>query len=302
MLAYFLLSYGFGKVFESQFGLPSFRRLIQPYGTSSPMGLAWTFMGYSSAYRIFAGALEVVSGLLLLHRGTTTLGALLSIAVMSNIVMMNFCFDICVKLFSTMLLLISIGILFPELNRILSVLLLNRPVGARKHKPHFSDPRWRKLALAGKLVLVAVMLVHNINRAWDDQEQYGRDREKPPLYGLYRVETFIKDGVEHPPLITDEKRWGHMWFEYEGYLGVAGMEGQRYGLPCIVDEAAQSITVPLEEGDYVWSYQKPSPDVLIIEGVYMKSRYTLHLKRRNMDDFLHMSRGFHWINEYPYNR
>ena len=40
-----MFSYGFSKIFYLQFSAPSFLRLLQPYGGSSPMGIAWTIPG-----------------------------------------------------------------------------------------------------------------------------------------------------------------------------------------------------------------------------------------------------------------
>ena len=41
-LGLMLINYGLVKVIKLQFPEPSFYRLIEPYGDSSPMGLAWT--------------------------------------------------------------------------------------------------------------------------------------------------------------------------------------------------------------------------------------------------------------------
>ena len=73
-LAYTLFVYGFVKVIKLQFPFPSLGRLTEPYGESSPMGLAWTFIGYSSGYNIFIGGAEVLAGVLLLFRRTTLMG------------------------------------------------------------------------------------------------------------------------------------------------------------------------------------------------------------------------------------
>ena len=99
-----LLSYGFAKVYKTQFPEPSLIRLLQPLGSFSPMGLAWTYMGFSEAYNMYTGMLEVLGGLLLIWRRTTTLGALLVAGVMSHVVVMNFTYDIPVKLLSMHLL------------------------------------------------------------------------------------------------------------------------------------------------------------------------------------------------------
>ncbi len=62
----------------------------------------------STAYIIFAGTAEVLPGLLLLFRRTTTLGGLAAFAVLLNVVALNFCYDVPVKLYSTNLVLMSL--------------------------------------------------------------------------------------------------------------------------------------------------------------------------------------------------
>lgn len=45
-----LIQYGLGKVVKIQFPFPDLNRLTSTYGESTPMGLAWTFMGFSKGY------------------------------------------------------------------------------------------------------------------------------------------------------------------------------------------------------------------------------------------------------------
>ena len=56
-------------------------------------------MGYSRPYAIFCGLVETVGGLLLFWQRTTTLGALIVAASMANVAMLNFSYDVPVKLF-----------------------------------------------------------------------------------------------------------------------------------------------------------------------------------------------------------
>src|SRR5262249_21377963 len=84
-LAFIMLGYGVAKLFLGQFSAPGASRLVQTYAESSPMGLLWTFMGASPAYVFFSGAAESLGAVLLLVRRTTTLGALILGAVLTNI-------------------------------------------------------------------------------------------------------------------------------------------------------------------------------------------------------------------------
>jgi len=126
-LATAMLSYGFAKVFKTQFPFPDLNDLLSPVGEASPMGLVWRYMGYSYGYNIFIGGAEVLGGLLLLFRRTVTAGSLVLIGTMTNVAIINFCFDVPVKLYSTHLLLMAFFLLLPDMNRVIKFLFLNKP-------------------------------------------------------------------------------------------------------------------------------------------------------------------------------
>jgi uncharacterized membrane protein YphA (DoxX/SURF4 family) len=107
-LARTMFSYGFDKVIPNQFSPMTPLRLTQYIGETSPGGFAWTFLGFSVAYEVFAGIAEVVSGAFLLFRRTRTLGAIIGAAVLTNVFMMNMSFDIPVKQYSAHLLLMCV--------------------------------------------------------------------------------------------------------------------------------------------------------------------------------------------------
>ena len=82
------------------------------------MGLVWTYVGQSKAFSAFVGWSEVICGLLLLFRKTTLAGALLSLVVMGNVVVINMCYDVPVKLYSSMLELMALYLTLPYLNTV----------------------------------------------------------------------------------------------------------------------------------------------------------------------------------------
>lgn len=126
-LAATLLAYGANKVIKLQFAAPTLDDLMQPLGNKSPMGLCWTFIGFSTGYTIFSGAAEMAGGLLLATRRTTTLGALVGAAVMTNVAALNFFYDVPVKLYSAHLLLMALLLVLPDARRLLDFLVLHRP-------------------------------------------------------------------------------------------------------------------------------------------------------------------------------
>src|SRR5258708_2310670 len=61
-----MIIYGMSKVIPVQMPYPSLIRLLQPFGTLSPMGALWGSMGATPAYETFTGFAELAGGLLLI--------------------------------------------------------------------------------------------------------------------------------------------------------------------------------------------------------------------------------------------
>ncbi len=186
VLAATMIGYGLAKVgfIRNQFSSPGEYQLARTYGESSPMGLLWTFMGASRVYTFFGGLGELLGGVLLLWRRTTTLGAIVVMGVMTNVVMLNFAYDVPVKQYSAHLVVMAMFLLLPEARRLANVVVLNRPVGVRELGPPYvkADVRvqggWRRRVVWGrwavKLVLVLfVGLVPVVGHAWREV-QYAR--------------------------------------------------------------------------------------------------------------------------------
>lgn len=233
LLRYYLgvqmLSYGLYKVFPLQFSEPAFYRLLQPYGESSPMGLAWTFLGYSENYSLFAGLSEVIGGMLLFHRRTATLGSLIVVGVMTNVFAMNVCYDIPVKLFSFELLLMALLIGRVGIKRILDIILFNRSAEPLNYDAYFKTKKWNIGVQITKWGLIACFLFTNLQEVLEGQKTYGKDAPKSPLYGLYDVVEFVDDGDTLPPLLTDNNRWRHLLIEQAGFVHIYNMDrSQRY--------------------------------------------------------------------------
>src|SRR5262249_15637843 len=142
-----MVGYGAFKLIASQFPAPTLDRLMQTYGESSPMGLLWTFMGASETYTMFVGSAEMIAGILLFPRKTSTLGALMSIGVLSNVVALNFSYDVPVKLYSSHLLAMAIFVLLPDARRVANFFILNRPTEVVTMEPLFHRTDWQRGAL-----------------------------------------------------------------------------------------------------------------------------------------------------------
>src|SRR6202007_2547520 len=93
-LASEMFLYGFDKLIPLQMPFPFLTKLLEPYGNFSPMASLWYSIGASPSYEIFAGSAEVLGGLLLLLPRTTTFGALVCLADMTQVFMLNMTYDV----------------------------------------------------------------------------------------------------------------------------------------------------------------------------------------------------------------
>ncbi len=288
-LAVTMFTYGFAKVFPLQFRTPGFARLMEPYGEFSPMGALWWFMGASTAYIIFSGAAEVLGGLLLLPRRTATLGAMACFGVLCNVVALNYCYDVPVKLYSTNLLLMAVFLMAPDLHRLCAFLILNRPTEpADLSAPGFANRSLRIAARVTPVLFVGYVLYQQIHGGWEAYQSTRVHPKRPPLYGMYVAD----------PLPAAPAQWRKVAIEYPTTLTVRLTDDtvKNYGVK--YDEAKSTVTLTAgKEAPLTLTYSRPDPEHLQFTGPI-----TLRLRKLDPAKFLLLSRGFHWINERPLNR
>jgi hypothetical protein len=288
-LAMVMLGYGAAKVIPTQFPAPTLDRLTQPFGQASPMGLLWTFMGASAPYVIFTGLGEMLGGLLLTMRRTTLIGALVSAAVMTQVVVLNFCYDVPVKIFSSFLLLEALILIVWDGHRVLSALV-----------PQVPRVAWWKIAV--RTLAVAGLCVMMLTQGVGYRKQLAK---RSPLRGIWRIDTLQVNGVEKPPLITDATRWRRMVFDFPQGMSIQLMsdQRQRYGIALEEPQKAFKLTRrdnPNFRANFTW--QRPDPQTLIVDGTMEGDRIHAVMHLEPETEFLLNTRGFHWINEVPFNR
>jgi len=303
-LAFVMFYYGIAKVIKIQFPFPFLDRLVQPYGESSPFGLLWTFMGFSTLYTVFAGLSEVIGGLLLLFRRTTTLGALIVIGVMANVAMMNFSYDVPVKIFSVHLLLIACLLVLPDARRLVNVFFLNKPA----LPADLSNPipgGWPTYFRYGtKIAVIAYVLIASTIETMGIKQQI-RDFESAPLRGIYEAEHFVLNGDTLAPALADTLRWRRLVVYGPNDAWLYGMDDTRRRFVFEPDTAAQTVAMYSRQdttNKSLLAYAAPDSNQFHLEGLWNGDTLVVDFRRKDERDFLLVNRGFHWINEFPFNR
>lgn len=87
-----MLGYGWAKLTLSQFGVHDPAILENALKDVDTFYVAWHLYGRSDFFNIFTGLLEIIGALLLIFNRTTLIGALLVLAVLGNILVIDIAF------------------------------------------------------------------------------------------------------------------------------------------------------------------------------------------------------------------
>jgi hypothetical protein len=253
--------------------------------------------------------MEVLGGVLLFFRRTTTLGALVVIAVMSNVVMLNLCYDVPVKQYSIHLLLMAVFLVVPDMKRLANVLVLNRPAAPANLAPPWTA-RWARIsALALSLLFLGYLLFVDARQNLAFANQSGPGAARPPLYGTFDIEELVRNGQLRPPLLTDASRWRRLVVSYPQVLSVRWMDGTLHRYRTQYAPAKHAVALSAWEkqpgkpdSGCALTYTWPDKDHLVLRGTLLGDAVTIRLRRVEPAKLLLTSRGFHWVSEYPFNR
>lgn len=288
-LAAAMLSYGMIKVWKNQFPEPPDVRLLQPFGATTKMGLLWTFMGASTSYTLFGGLSEAVGGVLLFFRRTTTLGACVVGAVMTNVVLLNFCYDVSVKQFSAHLLLMALVLVAPDVPRLVDLFVLNRPVAPVELAPSPSQRITRARQALG-LLFAGYLVYSNVS---ESSARYLVNGDgKPPDEG-YTVEAMT------PPL------WRHVSLNVSAkvmWVLLADDRIERFAMTR--DDTAGTMVIEelfARPAKYRLAMVRPDAERLVLSGEVRGTAITVTLRRAAPARNRLRETSFQWIHEYPNN-
>ncbi|HYY72281.1 MAG TPA: hypothetical protein VE778_01685 [Candidatus Bathyarchaeia archaeon] len=295
-----MLMYAAAKIFLQHFPPPNLYKLLEPLGDYSQMSLLWTFMGASRGYTIFAGCLQLFAGMFLFVPRLTTLGALVGVAVFSNIFALNLGYDLPVKLYSLHILLVFCFLLLPDARRLVNFLLLNRAVPSAPETALFDRRRLNAGALVAQFALGAVLFCSYFYRAHDFEKRTFGVASRPPLYGIWNVEEFVLGGKVLPPLAADENRWHKVVFQFPREVSIQSMNGSwtRYWLR--EDIARQALALGKandSKEEFAFAFANPDSRSLTLVGSDGSNNVRVKLRRVDETQFAVLARGLHWIDE-----
>ena len=300
-----MFSYGFAKVFPLQMPTVFLSRLLEPFGDFSPMGVIWYSIGAAPGYERFIGSAEVLGGLLLLLPWTTLIGALVTLGVCFGVFMVNMTYDVPVKLFAFHLVLMSIVLIAPDARRLINWFVLNRPVVPAAPPRYGSTTGSHRGWIYAQLAFLALALGLQIQGGMEGYKAYGPGAPKSPLYGIWNIDSMSTNGELRPPLTTDTLRYRYAVFQTPTGTTFQKMDQSFERFGSTIDTVKHTLTLR-KASDSTWksvlTYERPTPTRLTVEGDIDGKRVRMAMTQRDLRSFLLISRGFNWVQEYPFNR
>jgi hypothetical protein len=217
--------------------------------------------------------------------------------------MLNFCYDVPVKLFSVHLLAMAVLLAVPDLGRLAGLLVLRRPVAPAADRPFFRRRRWQITALVVEGALAVGFTAYILHMGYDTLKTvYNRPRS--PLDGIWSVDDLKIDGRARDARTAEDLQWRRLVFDYPTVMAIQSSSDSRRQYLLKLDAVHKTLALN-KRGDPRWksalTYGQPAADRLTLEGTFDGHRIQASLHHADSPKFLLMSRGFHWINAVPFN-
>ncbi len=300
--------YGFIKLLQLQMSFPGYSQLATPLGDFLPMRLSWMFMGYSHLYQGFSGAMEVLAGLLLLYRRTTTLGCLVASGVFINVAMLNLSYDIPVKLYSIHVFAMCCFLLVIDRRRLIDFFILNKTATPSVLYEYTPTKKWMKVSkTVMKLAMICLSAGYFLYEAVSWQQERAAIKTLPPLQaGLYDVTSFVVNKDTLPAFVTDTLRWQNIAIEDNNMGSIGAIDTSlrlRYNRSYFAyepDTTKHLIMFKKFEGaataSYRFLYEQTDSNTICLRGKKGPDSLFVVLKKSKRT-FQLAAKQFHWLSE-----
>jgi len=283
LLAIVVFGYGMIKLIPVQMSHPDAVEMLIPFGYFNKFSVLWNFMGMSPGYMIFSGLLEVMAALLLFPRRTAVAGSLLAVAVLTNVVALNWFYNVSVKIFSAQLLLYGLFLLIPYIKTIFGFFFNHQAAPLPQTRYELQAP-WQKRLLTG--VMIAVPLSAMVLPVVANYKRYQNDLANSRKEKIYEVVNFVATDTL-PPLTTDTLRWRRALLNVRGnYFVVWTMNDDKNWFEFETDSIKKTFTLHNNSNKATWKtlhYSYPSKDKLLVTGKWKGRDFSALMKLSPVD-------------------
>jgi len=212
-----IIGFGFTKLFPTQMPYPSLGLLNSNFGDFTAQKVYWLSVGIVPWYQVFGGVVEILAGVLLFFRKTTTFGAILLVAALGDITFVNYAYDGGVHVYAFYFVVLGLFLAADDFPKLYNLLILERYTVPFRIYPDLSQPALKYTRIGLKaltfIIFFGVMTYTEvINFKYDPYKQPSTAGLKV-LRGNYRVTEFKINGQNIPYNPLDSVRWQEATFE-----------------------------------------------------------------------------------------
>ena len=212
-----IIGFGFTKLLPVQMPYPGLGLLNTNFGDMTAQKIFWLSVGIVPWYQVFAGVVECLAGTLLFFRKTTTLGAILLVGALGDIVYVNFAYDGGVHVYSSYFVLLAAFLLVDDVPKVYNLLIRERYTVPVKFYPTL-PARWLRVTRIGLksltifLFLGVLFYLQLVNFLYDPYKQPAVAGVRT-LRGNYAVTEFRLNNKIIPYSPADSLGWHEVEFE-----------------------------------------------------------------------------------------
>ena len=236
------------------------------------------------------GIVEVLAGLMFWRR-TVVLGAIISLFATVNVMAINYFYDVPVKIFSTTLFIMTLYILTYNLKDLFVFFLTDNPVKLNIQKAfRFRKPIYNKLLIGFKYTFLLFLIGGGVLSTIQSHKELNGPKHE--LFGYYELQS---------DSISKDMNWNKINFASNDLLRAYDNEGTTIYLEAKVDTIKKTLSINEKvKLNKTWNYKytlKSDSLILANDSLSGKVKYL----RKYPEKSRLMNRGFHWINETPFN-
>jgi hypothetical protein len=214
---------------------------------------------------------------------------------MLNIAVLNFCFDVPVKIFSSQLFIMCLFLLWDDIKPLCQFFVLRRSTRLEGASIPPFESKWLRYARTALQILVPLWFLWQIVPAQRARYQPGRlpQAELQSLRGIWEVDA---DAAIDAP-------WKKVVLDHGRRIAVWTREGQLLHFVMKVNTSKHSFELTGWGNNHVCEFLYGLPDAQHLTLIGKIDRLSAELKFHKVatPKFLLTTRGFHWVSEDPYN-
>src|SRR3546814_10870862 len=114
--------------------------------------------------------------------------------IMLNVLVMNLAFNIPVKLYSSLLLMMALFLVLHDGKRLMRILIWNKSTAPKPFKTYINSQWGKVTALTLKILFMGWVFVGNATSGYARMHKHGKMQASAPIYGIYDTEHFVLNG------------------------------------------------------------------------------------------------------------